>query len=247
MLKRLADLDDHVIVCGVGATGIHVVEELIATMTPFVAVERDPARIDKLKEEIPKAVDITYLIGDATDDHVLEQAGVARARGVIATLPDDRDNLFITVTARALNGKLRIIAKSVEPSTDAKMRRAGADTVVSPNRIGGMRMVSEMVRPRVVEFLDLMLRDKEKNLRIEEVQIPDTSTVVGAELRDTDIRKQTKVLVIAVRRPDGGFIYNPGPATLIEKGMTLILLAETVDIVKLRQGMADGSIGRSAS
>ena len=243
MQKRIEHLENHIVVCGVGSTGHQVVEELVSTQAPFVAVDSDPVKIEKLLEEL-EGIDILYIVGDATDDHTLEQAGVARARGVVAALHDDKDNLFVTVTARSLNSKARIVAKTVEVSADNKLRRAGADAVVSPNRIGGMRMVSEMLRPHVVEFLDLMLRDKDKNLRFEELEIPAQSPLIGTQLKDTDIRSTTDVLVVAVRRPDDGFIYNPRPDLVLKQGMTLIVLAQTPEIIKLRKGIADGSIGR---
>ena len=243
MNKRIEQLEGHVVVCGVGSTGVHIVEELLATQTPFVAVDSDEQRLLKLDEEMEQ--ELRYVVGDATDDDVLHQAGINRARGVIAALHDDKDNLFVTVTARALNPQARIVAKAVEGSAMDKLRRAGADAVVSPNRIGGMRLVSEMIRPAVVQFLDLMLRDKQQNLRLEELEIPEDSTLVGAELRRTDIRSKTDVLVIALRAPDGRFVYNPRPDTELTTGMKLVVLAETEKILRLREGILDGSIGRS--
>lgn len=243
MTKGIEQLRGHVVVCGVGATGAHILEELVATQTPFVAIDRDRQRLQRLDEDFPE-LELHYVVGDATDDHVLEEAGITRARGIIAALHDDKDNLFVTVTARALNPGARIVAKSVESSADNKLRRAGADAVVSPNRIGGMRLVSEMVRPVVVQFLDLMLRDKQKSLRIEELPIPDHSSLVGSELRKTDIRRKSNVLVIAVRTPDGAFHYNPGPETTLRRGMVLVVLGETEQVIRLREGVGDGSIGR---
>lgn len=244
MQKRIDKLTDHVVVCGVGSTGIHIIEEFLATQGAFVAVDVDADRLEHLAREL-KGHELLHVVGDATDDHVLEQAGVHRARGVIAALHDDKDNLFVTVTARALNSKARIVAKAVEASADPKLRRAGADAVVSPNRIGGMRLVSEMVRPQVVQFLDMMLRDKQSNHRIEELLIPDTSPLVGAQLKDTDIRKASDVNVIAMRRPNGTFLYKVGPSTHIGAGDILVVLGETAQIAKLRDGIATGGVGRT--
>jgi len=244
MQKQIDALSNHIVVCGVGSTGIHILEEMVATETPFVAIDIDEDRLGKLDEDLP-GVELLSVTGDATDDHILERAGIVRARGIISALHDDKDNLFVTVTARALNSRARIIAKAVEPSAGPKLTRAGADAVVSPNRIGGMRMVSEMIRPRVVQFLDLMLRDRERNMRIEELPIPDDSSIVGATLRETDIRQHTDALVIAVRDAEGAFLYNPPPGTTLRKGMTLVVLAETSEYRKLRAGIEEGTIGRA--
>jgi len=251
MQKRIDHLSGHYIVCGVGSTGIHCVEELINTHTSFVVIDRDEERLLTLADKFGHQ-HFLYVVGDATEDEILISAGLDRAVGVISTLTDDKDNLYVTVTAyqlerkRAEAGEFRIVSKSIDPTARGKLLAAGATRVVSPSEIGGMRMVSEMVRPAVVEFLDLMLRDPEKNLRIEEVSIPDESPLIGVRLRDTAIRARTKVLVIAVKH--GGdeprYTYNPGPDLEIEHGMILIVLAETVEMNKLRDGIFDGSIGR---
>ncbi len=244
MQKRIDQLKDHIVVCGVGSTGVHILEELQLTDQDFVAIDEDAERLARVDEELPKT-ELMYVVGDATDDTTLHHAGIERARGVIAALHDDKQNVFLTITARALNPKARIVAKAIEDTAARKLLRAGADSVVSPYRIGGMRLVSEMIRPRVLEFLDLMVRDREQNLRIEEIPIPTESSLIGTELRNTDIRRATDVLVIAVKAGDGGYTWNPGPATKIAEGMTLIVLAATAEVKKLRDGLADGSIGRS--
>ena len=170
MQKRIDQLEGHIIVCGVGSTGFHILTELVDVHDNFVVVDVNADRLRRLDEEIHDRA-LLYVVGDATDDHVLEQAGVKRARGLIAALHEDKDNLFATISARALNPSVRIVAKAIEMSADRKLRRAGADQVVSPNRIGGMRMVSELVRPQVVRFLDEMMRVRESEhaLRLEEL------------------------------------------------------------------------------
>jgi voltage-gated potassium channel len=251
MQKRIEKLRGHYIICGVGATGIHVVEEMLNTHHPFVVVDRDEGRLQMLTERYgPQR--FLYVAGDATDDETLKDANVEAAAGIVAALTDDKDNLYITLSAyqlqrdRADRQEFRIVTKAIDPSARAKLLAAGATRVVSPTQIGGMRMASEMIRPAVVEFLDLMLRDPEKNLRIEEVAIPSDSPLVGAQLRNTAIRRHTDVLVIAVKH--GGdpvrYHYNPGPDLVIEMGMTLIVLAETRDMNRLREGIESGAIGR---
>ena len=243
MTKALDQIHDHIIVCGVGTTGVHVVEALVWTKWPLVAIDRDAARLEKLQELSIEMLPTVQ--GDATEDEVLERAGIRRARGIVAALTDDKDNLFICVSARQLNPSLRIIAKGVDMAAGEKLKRAGADSVVNPAFIGGVRMVSEMIRPQVVEFLDLMLRDKDKNLRIEEVVVPRGSPLVGKPIFEAQIRQHTNLLVVAVREPapatdqPGRFVYNPGPETLIVENMALIVLGETDSVHKLR-----GAIGR---
>lgn len=248
MQKRIDSLTAHHIVCGIGRTGVHVVEELINTHHPFVVVDRAEDRLLDLAEKYgPQR--FLYVLGDATADQTLLQAGIQRAAGVIAALTDDKDNLYVTLTAyqlareRTAQGAFRIVAKAVDPSAEAKLLAAGAHRVVSPSQIGGMRMVSEMIRPAVVEFLDLMLRDPEKNLRIEQVTLPKRTPLRGVRLRDAAIRKTTKAMVIAVRYPGEPprYEYNPGPDLRLEEGMTLIVLAETAEMNRLRDGIASGS------
>jgi voltage-gated potassium channel len=242
--RMLSELSDHIIVCGVGTTGIHVVEELIATKNKLVAIDLSADHLERVQALTPGI--LPTLQGDATDDAVLEQAGIRRARGLVAALTDDKANLFIVVSARELNPRLKIIAKGVDVKAGEKLKHAGADSVVNPAFIGGVRMVSEMIRPQVVEFLDLMLRDKEKNLRIEEVLVPPGSPLVGKPIFEAQIRKHTNLLVVAVREPataaqaTGRFVYNPGPEMLIEAGMALIVLGETDGVHKLRASIVSG-------
>jgi len=239
MQKEIDGLRDHYILVGIGATGIHVAEELMASQVRFVAIDVDPERLERACEEC--AGKLLYVVGDATDDGVLQEAGIERASGLVATLREDKDNVFVTITARALNSKMRIVAKVTEDSAESKMLRAGADATVSPSFIGGMRMASELVRPSVVQFLDNM---RSEDLRVEEVVVPQSSPLVGAKLSETQVRHQTNVLVLAVRQADGSYSYNPGPQFVILGGQTLVVLCRTSDLESLRSGLADGSIGR---
>jgi len=241
MEKQIASISNHVIVCGAGTVGRQVITELIVTKTPFIVIEKNEKRIEELKKLL-KMHDLLYVTGDATDDDVLREAQIERARGVAIVLPSDKDSLIVTVTARQLNKDIRIVARCHEPDNMQRILKAGASSVVSPNVIGGMRIVSEMIRPQVVEFLDLMLRDKDKNLRIEEALIPDNSNLIGKTLQDTWIRKITNLLVLAIKHPTTlKYIYNPGPDTVIEKGTILILLGTTDEVIKFRQALEESS------
>jgi voltage-gated potassium channel len=239
MQKEIDKLSGHIIVVGVGATGIHVVDELLASGVPFVVVEASTERIETVRTHLGN--DFLWVQGDATLDAVLEEAGILRASALATTLKEDKDNAFVTITARALNPKLRIVAKVTEDNAATKLTRAGADITVSPSFIGGQRLASELVRPGVVKFLDNM---RAQDLRGEEVPIPEGSSLVGTELRNSGIRHQTKVLVLAVRDTDGSYLYNPGPDFTLTQGQTLVVLCRTSDLEQLLAGIQSGSIGR---
>lgn len=241
MQKAIDALKNHVIVCGCGTTGSRVVEELMDTNTPFVVIDTNQESIEEViqsytavkhKQGLPP-----YILGDATDDKTLHQAGIERATGLVSALRNDKDNLYLIFSSRQLNANLRIVARATEKDAPKKMIRAGANKVVAPNILGGMRIASEMIRPDVTEFLDTMLRDKEQNHRIEQVCLPEDSPLVGRRLSDSRIRKATDILVIAIRKEDGSFAYNPGPNTVLEKNSTLVVLGAVPSIEKLRKSL----------
>ena len=236
MQRAIGTLSEHVIVCGIGTTGRHIATELKAVGIPFVVVDAQGELLEELDEEVER--ELLYVVGDATDDHVLELAGVERARGVISALNDDKSNLFVTISARALNPTARIVAKSIEPSTERKLRRAGADAVVAPNYIGGVRLFSEMVSPKTVAFLDRIVQfGSGISVGIEAIDIPESSPLVGKRLAETDLR-EAGALVVAVHRSDGDYVYNPGSEQLLNAGDSLIVLAESDDVQALRQSVA---------
>lgn len=234
MRKAIDRLEGHVVVAGAGSTGRHVIEELIATSTAFVVIDRNLEHLERISEDFAGGK-MLYVHGDATDDHILLEAGVSRARGVVAALTHDKDNLFVTLSARSLNANARIVSKIVEDAAAAKMLKAGASAAVNPTLIGGRRLASELIRPEVNEFLDQMLRDKDKNLRIEEAVVPSGSPFAGVPLKDTPIRRETRLLVVAVRDKERQFVYNPDPDFVIHAGSTLIVMGEAEAVVKLRR------------
>jgi voltage-gated potassium channel len=234
MKKRLGKMRDHIIVCGVGSTGRHVARELMATRTPVVAIDIDEDRLEHLNDEYPRRK-LSYIVGDATDDEVLAQANLEHARGLVASLANDKDNLYLVVTARQCNADIRIVARGIDLRVFDKLRRAGADTVVSPNHIGGMRMVSEMIRPAAVKFLDVMLRDGDTTMRIEEVVIGKNG-FSGQTLGDADLRRKANVSVLAVlAKGDTAFTYNPSADQVLEPGMTLVVLGDAESVIELRR------------
>lgn len=233
MQRDIAKLSGHIVVAGAGGTGKHVVEELVATQTPFVVIDRAEETLRELSADLC-AGKMLYVHGDATQDHVLLSAGIERARGVVAALTEDKDNLYVTLSARSLNAHARIVSKVVEDEAAPKILKAGASSIVNPTMIGARRLAGELIRPEVHEFLDLMVRDKDKNLRLEEVPVERGSSFVGMALKDTPIRRETRALVVAVRGADRVFRYNPEPDHVITEGTTLIVLGEADSIVRLR-------------
>ena len=232
--KRIKKMQNHVIVCGAGATGRHIIDELIAAKVSVVAIDMNEHELREVADAHPKA-EFSYVVGDATDDDFLNQAGLQAARGVVAALSNDKDNLYVTVATRFANPSARIIARAAELSHVEKIKRAGADAVVSPNHIGGMRMVSELLRPAVVKFLDEMLRDKRASYRIEEVTIAADSPLDGSTLREAAIRDKFGMTVLAVRPGDDKpWIYNPEANQSLRAGMILVVLGSNEQVAKLR-------------
>ncbi len=237
MASQLAKIRDHVVVCGAGSTGIHAIRELSQLGTPFVVVDANEA----VAHEAARLHGGAAVVGDATHDEVLEQAGITRARGIISALTDDKDNLYVTVTARALNPSLRIVAKAIDVKAEPKLRRAGADCVVSPNAMGGLRMVSEMLRPEVTTFLDTMLRNKEQPLRIAEIPVPAGSGWAGRPVSELGLGAR-RILLLAAREPGSGgsFTYSPPEESIVEGGSVLIVLGRPADVGALSAEAAPG-------
>jgi len=222
MDRDIGRLTDHVIVCGADETAETVVRELVQTKRPFVVVESDKDRLDRLAASGP----ILFVQGDPADDAVLQRAGISRAKGVVCSLPTDEANLFVALTARNLNKGLRIVAKGIDVRSHEKMKMAGADAVISPSFIGGMRMVSEMIRPAVTTFLDLMLRERDRVLRFDEVTVPAGSGLDGRTIGEAALDARTGALLVALRR--GGakeFDFNPAKTTALRAGDVLVFIA----------------------
>ena len=235
-MDRLSKLQDHVIVCGTGRTGRQVVQELERMGTAWAAVERSSARVEKLREDFPEGIVIE---GDATRDDALEEAGVERARALVACLSADTDNLFVCLSARDLKPDLTIVARAYDEESMDKLYRAGATHVVSPNVSGAIRMASMLVRPSVVSFLDVATRSSELDLRMEQAAIPEGSPLTGSTLSEARIPQKTGLIVIAVRTPsdtrEGRFVFNPSADTRLEAGQELIVLGTVDQISELKE------------
>lgn len=239
MQKKINALNGHYIQCGVGETGIHVLHEMLAAEVPFVVVDQDEEACQRAASQIDR--ELLYVVGDGTHEQVLATAGIGRAKGLVATLADDKDNLFLVVTANFMNQDLRIVAKCIDHDSVAKFKRAGASYVVSPNYIGGMRIASQMLRPNVVNFLDNMLRGRDKSIRVDEIEVPEGAGSIGQTLRDLRIGERSGMLVIAVRDPGSDeFDYNPGGSRVLQAGSLLVVIGRINQTEALRRVVRDG-------
>lgn len=229
--RSIDQLNGHTIVCGIGSTGRHTVEELMASSVDVVAVDMSAEQVKHLETDLGQP--ILHVNGDAAEDDVLENAGIARAKNIVCALSTDRDNLFVVVTARKLNPKLRIISRVIEESARIKLLRAGADSVISPNQLGGRRMAVDVLRPEVVSFLELMLREADRVMQIEQIVIPANSRYDGVSLGETDLRTNYGLLVVAVIEESNEAHYAPGPRTPLKAGSTLIVFGERPQLDRL--------------
>jgi voltage-gated potassium channel len=236
MEKEISKLKDHYIVCGSDETAQTVIRELSLTQRDFVVVEPAKERVDKLAA----LGDFPYVLGDPAEDAILLKAGLERARGILLSLPGDEANLFVTLTARSLNPRIRIIAKGTDLKSHDKMKKAGADSVVSPSFIGGMRMVSDMVRPAVVTFLDMMLYGKERALRVEEVGVGKGSGLAGRTIQDSAIKERTKALLVALRKAGTrDYEFNPPADRVLQENDVLIFIGSP-ETLKTLEKLAAG-------
>lgn len=237
MEKKLAGLKSHYIVCGLGKTGFNIVQELHNTRQPCVAIDATPDHLQRTQKHFE---DLFYLHGNATEEEILRRAGIERAAGIIAALKDDSDNLLITVQARFINPAIKIVARCNENNLIDKFYRAGANYVVNPAFIGGMRMASEMLRPHVVTFLDRMLRGKDQSVRVEEATVGADSPWVGRTLGEVDIPGLTGLVVVALKHPEADdFTYNPKPGEQLHAGSVFIVIGSSEQVATLR-GLCGG-------
>lgn len=221
MERRVARLKDHVVVCGGGNTGRHIMRELLETRTPFVCVELDPGQEEGLRK---LGEDVVYMFGDATDGEVLKEARVEHARGLITCMPSDKDNLFTILTARDLNARLRIVSRLVSDESGPKLLKAGADAVVSVPTIGALRIASAMIRPQVVSVLDAMLREP-GGVRVQEIPVGRGGD--GHSLGELRLRDRLGITVFALR--EGGtfrYHFNPPPDRVLRAGDILFACAD---------------------
>ncbi|RLB07348.1 MAG: potassium channel protein [Deltaproteobacteria bacterium] len=228
--KRVKKLKNHFILCGYGRIGSFIAKEFGRENVPFVVIEKDLERIKLIEED-----GFPYVEGDATEDETLIRAGVEKAKALIASVRSDADNLYITLSARSLNPNLYILSRADEEGAERKLLSAGANRVVSPYLMGAARMVNAVLRPNVVDFVDLVVQKRHLELQLEEITVEDDTRFRGKPLRESGIRRDLGLIVVAIRKESGEMIFNPSSETLIEKGDILIVLGERKHLEMLEQ------------
>jgi voltage-gated potassium channel len=224
----ISKLEDHVIVCGFGRVGRGAADELRQAGVPFVVVDNNDDKVERAMRE-----GMLGALADASRDETLREVGIDRAKGLIATLSSDADNLFLILTAKTLNPRLQLSARVAEESSEAKMRRAGADFVFAPYNSTGHRMAQAIVRPHVQQFLDFTTRNIGLDVGIEQVQVGHRCLFAGKTLAEMAIRRDTGVIVLAIRRGSGEMLFNPPPEAQVTSGDHLIAMGEPQGLRKL--------------
>ncbi|MBN1118537.1 MAG: potassium channel protein [Bacteroidales bacterium] len=235
--NKINQLKDHVIVCGYGRNGRQAVAELLDHNVPLVIIESEPDSIEKILEN----PDLLYIHGDATKDEVLSASQAEKAKALISALPVDADNLFVVLTARELNPDMIIISRATNEHSDVKLKRAGANNVIMPDRIGGQRMAKLVAQPDVVEFLDYIMLQSSENVALEEVSCSKLNSYFeGKSIRELDIRNESGANIIGLKRSDKSFIINPLPEIQLSSLDKLFVLGTQQQVERLKRIMAEG-------
>ncbi|PEO39603.1 potassium channel protein [Bacillus wiedmannii] len=214
MDKQIAQLQNHIIVCGCGRVGLQVVHELQEKKIPFVVVDKDESILEKEK--------LLYIHGDATEDQVLHHAGISKAAGLVAIVANDAENVFITLTARGLNDAIKIVARAEKPETEDKLKRAGANKVINPSSMAGIHIAKGIANPLTVHYIDTVLYGVEQSFIIEEIAVGKGSILASKSLLESDVRNQFDVTILAILR-NGNVIHNPtGQEKLQEHDMIIV-------------------------
>lgn len=229
MQKKIKVMNQHIIICGYGRNGKQAAKKLLAYNKPFVIIEKDKTVIDKYQDE-----NLSFVYGNANEDEVLHEAGISKAMTLITALPDDAENLFVVLSARQINKDLNIISRASQETSYQKLKFAGANNVIMPDRIGGDHMASLVVVPDLIEFIDNLSIVGNSNINIEEVPVNklyDTSSV--RTISDLDLRKKTGCSVIGFKTPNGDYEVNPEANTELVDGSKIIVLGRPDQIQKL--------------
>lgn len=231
MKKKVLGLTDHYIICGFGRIGRVICGLLKEADKPFLVIDNNPKVIRELAD-----LNYLFLDGEASNDAILLQAGIERAKGLISVVSTDADNVYITLSARGMNNDLYIMARSsgIEGG-ETKLLRAGANRVISPYYIGACRMAQQLLRPTVTDFIDLTVHSGELGLRIEELAVSEHGSIVSHTLMDSNIRRDFNLIVVAIKRGHGEMLFNPSPTSMILKNDTLVVLGEYAQIKELEK------------
>lgn len=228
--RKIRGQKGHHIICGYGRVGSAVCDTLLSKRLDIVVIERDPLRVSKLHE-----LNILHVKGDATDEENLISAGVEHARGLVAALKTDSENVYVTLSARQINPELFIMARAGEEQAERKMLAAGADKVVCPYRMGAHRMAQTILSPTVTDFLDLTLMDANRDFQMEEMPVDPSSKLVNVALLDSGIRQELDLIIVAVKKAAGDMLFNPSSKTALEAGDTVITIGEAENLERLRR------------
>ncbi len=219
--RMIENLKNHFIVCGFGRVGQGAAEELKHSGVPFVVVDVQPERV-----EAAIRTGMLAVAADSTRDDTLRQVGVERARGLVAALSTDADNLFVLLSAKGLNPRIYVSARAAEEGAEEKMKRAGADAVFAPYSITGHRLAQSLLRPHVVQFLDFTTKDIGMDVSIEQVRVSESSEAVSRTIKELDLSRALGVIVMAIRKSDGGMLFNPPADTPVRGGDYLIVMGQ---------------------
>lgn len=230
--KKLKKMKDHVIICGYGRNGKQAANRLQSHNTPFIIIENTDHEIDSFTELDKELI----VIGDATHDDVLIKAGIKNARAIITTLPKDADNLFVVLTARVINPTIKIISRASEEHSDSKLKRAGADNVIMPDKIGGAHMASLVLKPDVVEFVDVLTGRGDIDFHLDEIRSDELQKEFhGKSIRELEIRNKFGVNIVGFKTSEGEYVINPSPDTLIKTNSKIFVMGTHEQIGNLRK------------
>jgi voltage-gated potassium channel len=237
MMRAISKFENHFVICGFGRVGRSAYDSLLEAKHQVVIIEKESERAQETLD-----MGLTVVLGDATSDETLRQAGIEKASGFMVCGGNDSDNLFIVLSAKSLNPDLFIVCRSVNPENEAKMRRAGADRVVSPYKIGGRHMANLLSRPHVTDFLDVVTLDSGLELWLEELQIGKSSDLAGQTVIEADLRRQTGAILVALLRGPDRQTFIPDENTRLEVGDELIVLGTREQLLKLENISSSGGI-----
>ena len=229
MEKKIGSMHDHYIVCGFGRIGSVVARELLQENHDTVIIENGPELLEQMTEQRYLFVD-----GDATNDHVLIKAGVKRARAIITTLNTDAKNLYVTLASKQLNPSIMVIARAEKESSLQKLKYAGADKVLTPYLLGGVRMAQMILRPTVTNFLEMAMHGDNLELQMEELELSAQSSLPGKNLIESELRPKFNLIIIAIKKQNGDMVYNPTAEVILEAGDTLIVVGQKTDLEKVK-------------
>lgn len=222
VLKTISKLRNHCIICGYGRIGSVVAQEIMEEGYDIVVIENDPKTLERLEEE-----GVLHISGDATSDEVLAEAGISHAKSLIASLSEDSQNVYVVLSARQLNRDINIVARAGAQAHMSKLKLAGANVVLMPNRIGGVRMAQSVLRPTVTSFMELAHKKTSQDIQMEELTISDTSELVGKNLIESGIRPRFNLIIIAIKKVGQEMTFNPEPKTVLHAGDTVIAVGST--------------------